>query len=218
MDRYKAIFLDYTGTMVREDDPYTMRLLNIFLSSSILKKPEEALRTVWGLIKKTEWECYRDSFVKKDEMVNRILNICVQEYQLQYDLEELHEIWRNSWIYAPLFEDVRPFVERCSLPVYVVTNDDLCYVQQSLEEKKLRVAGIISAETVRACKPHTEILEEALRVSGVAPEEAVMIGDSEESDINCALKTGIVPILLDRKGKASRKDIRVIRSLEELSF
>lgn len=30
----KAIFLDYTGTMVREDDPYTKQLLKIFLASS----------------------------------------------------------------------------------------------------------------------------------------------------------------------------------------
>lgn len=214
----KAVFLDYTGTMVCEDDPYTMRLLKIFLASSTLKKPEEALGVVWGLIKKIEWECYQDSFIKKDEMVNRILDICVKEYQLQADLDELREIWRNSWIHAPLFEDVKPFVERCSLPVYVVTNDDLCYVDQSLKEKELQVAGIISAETVRACKPHTEILEEALRVSGVAPSEAVLIGDSESSDVSCALKAGIIPILLDRKGKVSRKDIQVIQSLENISF
>ena len=212
----KAVFLDYTGTMVREDDPYTMRLLKIFLSSSSLKDPKTALGTVWGLIKKIEWECYQDSFIKKDEMVDRILDICVKEYQLRADLDELHKIWRNSWIHAPLFEDVKPFVNRCALPVYVVTNDDLCYVEQSLEEKKLQVAGIISAEAVRACKPHKEILEEALRVSGAAPSEAVLIGDSEESDMKCALENGIVPILLDRKGTADRKDIRVIHSLEEL--
>lgn len=214
----KAIFLDYTGTMVREDDPYTMQLLKIFLSSSSLKEPKEALGVVWGLIKKIEWECYQESFIKKDEMVDRILHICQKEYQLNANFNEIHEIWRNSWLHAPLFDDVKPFVERCTLPVYVVTNDDLCYVEQSLAEKELHVAGIISAETVRACKPHKEILEEALRTAKVTPAEAVLIGDSETSDVKCALENGITPILLDRKGTASRKDIRVIRSLDELNF
>ena len=160
----KAIFLDYTGTMVREDDPYTKQLLKIFITSSSLRDPKEALRVVWGMIKKSEWEDYQETFIKKDEMVERILDICEKEYQLCADRKTVHDIWRDSWIHAPLFDDVKPFVQRCSLPVYVVTNDDLCYVEQSLREKELSVAGIISAELVRACKPHREILEEAVRV------------------------------------------------------
>lgn len=214
----KAIFLDYTGTMVREDDPYTKQLLKIFITSSSLQDPKEALRVVWGMIKKSEWEDYQETFIKKDEMVERILDICEKEYQFCADRKTVHDIWRDSWIHAPLFDDVKPFVQRCSLPVYVVTNDDLCYVEQSLREKELSVAGIISAESVRACKPHKEILEEAVRVAAVDPSEAVMIGDSETSDVKCALESGIVPILLDRKGTSDRTDIQVVRSLEELSF
>lgn len=95
----KAVFLDYTGTMVREDDPYTKQLLKIFLTSSSLKDPVEALR-----------------------------------------------------------------------------------------------------------------------VAGVAPSEAVMIGDSEISDVKCAQEVGIIPVLLDRKGTAKRTDIKVIHSLNEISF
>ena len=47
----KAVFLDYTGTMVREDEPYTMQLLQYFLTHSDLNEPEKALRTVWSMIK-----------------------------------------------------------------------------------------------------------------------------------------------------------------------
>jgi HAD superfamily hydrolase (TIGR01549 family) len=214
----KAVFLDYTGTMVREDDPYTKALVKIFITQSDLKDPAEALKIVWGLIKKWEWEHYQDTFALKDAMIDDILAYCSEHHGMHANPEEVHETWHNAWSYAPLFDDVRPFIERCSLPVYVVTNDDLQYIDLSLADKGLEVAGVISAEMVRANKPHTEILEEALRMAGVEPHEAVLIGDSEASDVPCAQQVGITPILLDRAGKAQRTDIQVVRSLDELEF
>ena len=38
----KAVFIDYTGTMVREDEPYTRELVRYFASHSELKDPNEA--------------------------------------------------------------------------------------------------------------------------------------------------------------------------------
>ena len=148
-------------------------------------------------------------------MVDRILDYCVKNYGLNYDLEKMHVIWRNSWIHAPLFDDVKPFLERVTEPVFVITNDDTAYIEESLREKEVTVSGIVSAEMVRACKPHREILDEALRMSGVKPEEAVMIGDSVTSDVECARTCGVTPVLLDRKCRIERSDIRVIRSLAE---
>ena len=99
----KAILLDYTGTMVQEEEPYTLQLLQYFLTHSDLNEPQLALKTVWGLIKKLEQECHGDTFIKKDEMVDRILDTCVKNYGLKGDLVLMHDLWRNSWIHAPLF-------------------------------------------------------------------------------------------------------------------
>ena len=112
-EKKKAVLLDYTGTMVREDEPYTQALLKFFLTHSDLNEPAKALRTVWGLIKKLEDEFCGETFIKKDEMVDRILDICVKEYGLSGDLAHMHDLWRNSWIHAPLFDDVKPFFEFC---------------------------------------------------------------------------------------------------------
>ena len=212
----KAIFLDYTGTMVREDDEDTMKLLKIFLTNSDFKTPDEALNAVWGLIKKIEHECYLDKFIMKDEMVDRILDICEKEYHFVADKQMTHEIWAHSWVHAPLFDDVRPFFEKYADKIYVVTNDDYKYVEESMRLKNLSPKGIISAEAVRACKPHGEILEEALRVSGVLPAEAVLIGDSVTSDVSCARTVGIRPIIVDRKCKTKSDEFTVINSLTDL--
>ena len=212
----KALLLDYTGTMVKEEEPYTMELLKYFLTHSALKEPKIALQTVWGLIKKLEHDYHADTFLLKDEMVDRILDICVREHGLEGDLNHMHDLWRNSWIHAPLYEDVKPFFAACPLPIYIITNDDLQYIHESLQEKQLTPAGIISAEMVRACKPHREIFDKALEVAGVTAAEAVMIGDSMTSDIRPAAELGIHPILLDRKGLQKDLAVPVIRSLTEL--
>ncbi len=212
----KTVFLDFSGTMVHEDDPYIMQVMRYFLTASDLKSPQQVLTTVWGMLKKLEYDCFLDSYVKKDVMVDRILADCVREYHLTADLAAMHEAWRNSWLHAPLFDDVRPFLERCPLPVYVVTNNDYAYTSQNLAEKGLTVAGLVSSDMARACKPHPEILLEALRIAGVAPEEAVLIGDSEKSDIPCAEAAGITPVLVDREGRMTGpRPFRVIRSLSD---
>ena len=218
----KCIFLDYTGTMVKEDEPYTRKLIEYFITHCDIKNPSELLKIVWTMIKDLEFNCVHDSFIMKDEMVDRILDYFENNYGLNGDKQYMHELWRNSWIYAPLYEDVKPFFKRIECPVYVVTNDDICYINQSLKDKELEPDGIISAEIVRACKPHTDMLLYGIELTGLKPEEIVFIGDSVTSDISSAIKTGITPYLIDRKHTVDRSTlddrVTVINSLDEVMF
>jgi len=212
----KVIFLDYTGTMVQEDEPYTRELLSYFASHSDMKSPKEILKVIWHLIKEIEAESHGDGFLKNDEKIERILQICTEKYGLNGDWDHIHEVWRKVWVHAPLYDDVRPFFERIKLPVYVLSNDDLCYLEESMKLKDLHPAGIISAETARACKPCRDIFDKALEIAGVKAEEAVFIGDSFTSDIEPALKIGITPIYISRKEDAKLDGVRTIRTLDEL--
>ena len=74
-------------------------------------------------------------------------------------------------------------------------------MERALARNGLKAAGVISADTVRVYKPRRELFEEALRISGCAPDEAVHIGDSYDTDVVGARAAGIRPILLLR-GKA----------------
>lgn len=222
LSRIKAVFLDYTGTMVREDEPYTMTLLKYFLTHSDLTVPEKALGFVWTRIKEIEYEYKDEKFIMKDEIADMILEEAVRDHGLKGDLKYMHDVWRNAWIKAPLFDDVKPFIERSPLPVYVLTNDDLQYIDQSMAEKDLQPAGIVAAEMVRACKPHREIFEKALEMAGVTPEEAIHIGDSMTSDVQAAAAVGITPVLIDRKGRTaadmSAETVLTITSLDDITF
>ena len=213
----KAYFLDYTGTMVQEDEPYTRELLGYFLSHSNFKNAEEALTVVWGMIKKLEAGSRGENFIKNDEKVERILSYCTEHYGLWGDLTYMHDVWRKVWVHAPLFDDVRPFFERTALPVYVLSNDDLCYLEESMRLKDLHPAGIIAAEMAGACKPDKAIFDKALEVAGIKADEAVHIGDSMTSDVEAARAAGITPVYICRNGSAGVPEgVRVIRSLDEL--
>ena len=211
----KAIFLDYTGTMVPDDEPNTRALLKYFIEHSDLKDPREILKIVWGMIKKLELERKGEDFIRNDDRIDLILDYCVKNCGLKGDLALMHEMWQKIWVSAPLYDDVKPFLESCPLPVYVLSNDDLVYLERSMQEKGLRPAGIISAEMCRACKPHREIFEKALETAGAKPDEVIHIGDSVVSDVEAAKAVGITPILIDRTGKAQPEGYKVIRSLSE---
>ncbi len=212
----KAIFIDYTGTMVKEDEPYTRELLGYFIKHSDLKDPGEALKIVWGKVKEIESASFGESFIKNDEKVEKILSYCVKDHGLNGDLAYMHDIWRKIWVHAPLFDDVKPFFERSEIPIYVLSNDDLCYLEESMRLKELHPAGIIAAEMARACKPDRAIFEKALEIAGVRPEEAMMIGDSVISDVEPALDIGMTPVYISRKESLNLDGVKVIRSLDEL--
>ncbi|MBO4337299.1 MAG: HAD family hydrolase [Lachnospiraceae bacterium] len=212
----KAVFIDYTGTMVQEDEPYTRQLLAYFIAHSDLKDPKQILGIVWGKVKEYESESFGDKFAKLDERTDRILDHCVKNCGLTGDLAYMHDIWSRIWVHAPLFDDVKPFFERCKLPIYVLSNDDLCYLEESMKLKDLHPAGIVSAEMARACKPHRAIFEKAMEIAGVLPDEVIHIGDSITSDVEPARQIGIKPVYLSRKEAVSLEGVEVIRTLDEL--
>lgn len=75
---------------------------------------------------------------------------------------------------------------------------------------------LTSAEAGRK-KPHREIFEKALSLSGSAPERTVHVGDSPFDDAHGAMSMGIAPILLAPTGhEAADPRIRVVQNLRDL--
>ena len=69
---------------------------------------------------------------------------------------------------------------------------------------------------MKAYKPHRELFEKALEVSGCKADEVVHVGDSLSSDAKGAQAAGITPILIDRSGKKQAPGIRTVTSLLEI--
>ena len=116
-----------------------------------------------------------------------------------------------------LYEDALPALEelrRHGLKVGLVTNG-----QRDLEEfvghHGIEVDAMVGSRSHGRTKPHPSIFAAALRILEVRPEEAAMVGDSYEDDIEGARALGLRVFLLDRDGRAPDVEER-IDSLHEL--
>ncbi|MBM4402162.1 MAG: HAD-IA family hydrolase [Candidatus Cloacimonetes bacterium] len=78
------------------------------------------------------------------------------------------------------------------------------------------VDTIVISSEVGVEKPDKEIFVIALEEAGIAPKEAIYVGDSLYSDVMGAENAGMIPVLLDRKGRHSDTKYQRIQSLLEL--
>ena len=211
----KAVFLDYTGTIIEEGGPDGMEMLKRCWKNSDIESMEAMLAYWWKLIKAYEVVSYKESYITEDEIVDRALAECAEKIHLKENFAELHRLCQRFWMYAPAFPDTKEFFDKCSVRIFVISNNGLSYVEEGMRDKDLHPAGIICGDMVRAYKPHEEIFLKALEVSGLNAEEVIHIGDSVTSDVAGAVRAGITPVLLDRQGDKSCEGVTMIHSLTE---
>jgi HAD superfamily hydrolase (TIGR01549 family) len=104
-----------------------------------------------------------------------------------------------------LYEDALPVLEelrRHGLKLALVsnTNRDLA---EFITHHALEVDVALSSREHGRTKPHPTIFKAALDRLEVAPEEAAMVGDSPEDDIEGARALGMQAFLLDRENRFS---------------
>lgn len=119
-----------------------------------------------------------------------------------------------------LFDDVHPVLEKLSsagLKLGVVSNFE------EWLERLLEVLGVASYFDVRVIsgvegmeKPDPRIFELAMERAGVAPEASVYVGDNPPFDVEPAAALGMLPVLIDRRGRHPEAAGLRITSMDEL--
>ena len=134
--------------------------------------------------------------------------------------DELYHLFNEpgAWV---LYPDVLPVVEELHRRGYIlgVISD----WGGRLTHRILLPLGLgryfdfmVVSATVRTAKPSSALYAEAVRRSGVAPHEALHVGDNYVLDVLGARAAGITPVLLDRRGHAGPVDCLKIATLAEL--
>jgi putative hydrolase of the HAD superfamily len=118
------------------------------------------------------------------------------------------------------FPDARPALEAArsrGIEVVVVSNWD-CSLPDVLARIGLAplLDGVVVSAVVGARKPQAAIFERALALAGVAPSDAIHVGDSVEDDVEGAGAMGIRPVFLSRDRRAAPPGVTTISSLAEL--
>lgn len=207
-----AVFIDYMGTTVDEHSPEMAEIVRRICKNSGVHDPKQVQRFILDNRRRYESDSYLESYLTEDEIVDRLISDMEAQIGLTEDPAILQDLIRRHWVNALVFPDALTFFQRCPVPVYIITNNGLPYMERALGQNGLDPAGVVSADTVRAYKPHREIFDEALRCAGCSPEEAVHIGDSFDTDVAGARAAGIRPILLLR-GRTGREGVEAVNDL-----
>ena len=115
---------------------------------------------------------------------------------------EMTRLWENSENFD-LYDDVRPVMaelRRRGLGLGLVSNGGR-EIEDFVAHHRLEVDCAIASRAHGWTKPHESIFRAALDALGVAADEAAMVGDSPEDDIEGARALGIRAFLVDRENR-----------------
>jgi putative hydrolase of the HAD superfamily len=145
------------------------------------------------------WERYRNRYIKVDElrwkrMWLTLLDFKIADEPLARTMDGLFlDALPTRKILFPYTLEILQYLTGKEYRLHLITNGF-----EKTQHSKLQYAGIsgffsevITSESSNSLKPHKEIFDYALRVTGAEPAESIMLGDSVEVDIQGAINAGI---------------------------
>jgi HAD superfamily hydrolase (TIGR01549 family) len=117
---------------------------------------------------------------------------CAEDMVREWERHENFSLYEDA---LPVLDDLRGR----GIQIGLVTNGarDL---EEFVAHHGVRVDAMVGSRAHGRIKPHPSIFVAALRALDVAPEDAAMVGDSYEDDIEGARALGMRAIFLDRDG------------------
>ncbi len=212
----KAVFMDYTGTTVYESEKEMNEIAMRICKNSKFTDTQDVLKTWKETMEQYDNKSYKESYLNGDEIVERTLQDFTRLFQLEENLSELQSLVQEAWRNVSVFDDVPPFYEAISVPIYIVSNNRIQYIENAIKKNNLTPAGIVCADMVRAYKPRAELFEKALEISGCRPEEVLHIGDSFHADVQGASQVGIKPVLIQRNSNCTYENTTIVKNLLEV--
>jgi putative hydrolase of the HAD superfamily len=227
--RYQLVCLDAGFTLIAPRRT-TAATLAAMLAEEGIAPTEQALRLAWDAADRWFWEEYHrpnnDTWTSDDRirqtwrhhhgLMLRELGVDDAEQRLVDAVIAAYNLTDNWQAYA----DVLPALAALRRPgrTIGVVSDWSSHLGALLDALDLRrhLDFVLVSATAGHAKPSPELYRQALVVAGVAPERAVMVGDSYAADVLGARSAGMDGMLLDRQGGHAPVDVPVIGSLAEL--
>lgn len=213
----KAIFLDFYGTVVHEDDDVIREIIKEIADTGNEKNRSE-IGSYWQEeFQRAVYSAYGKNFQTQRALEYRSLAKTIERFGSSADAEKLSRALFEHWRRPPIFEDAKRFLERCPTDIYLVSNIDRDDIMSAVEFHGLKPAGIFTSEDAKAYKPRRELFELALNQSGLSAEQVVHIGDSLSSDIQGASSVGIRAVWINRNGRKTPDGVYSIQSFSEIT-
>lgn len=200
--RYKAILLDFYGTLVSEDDHVIGEMLRDMLAAAPAATDKRSLGRAWlSHFRELCAASHGERFRTQRDIEIASLEAVLTEYQIPLSAQELAARQFVYWSAPRIFDDAIAFVDACPLPICVVSNIDRSDLENAIRHAGWRFDHVLSSEDVRSYKPRPELFQRALALLGLAPHEVLHIGDSWSNDVVGAQQQGIAVAWVNRAGR-----------------
>lgn len=217
--RFKAVFLDFYGTLVHEDDEIIPIICEkIKANAQIECSTKEVGSYWWKEFSNIFIQSYGETFKLQREIGIHSLSRTIEYYKSSCKAEELIKIQFEHWIKPKIYDDTISFLEALNgTPIYILSNIDTTDILKATEYHHINVTDILTSEDVKSYKPRPELFKEALRRSNLNPCEVIHIGDSVLSDVGGAQNLGINAIWLNRLNKKIPDGLNVNHIYQDLN-
>ena len=171
------------------------------------------------------WERYRNGYIKVDELRWKRMWLTLLDFKIAdeplartMDVRFLDALPTRKILF-PYTREILQYLTGKGYRLHLITNGF-----EKTQHSKLQSAGIdgyfgevVTSEGSNSLKPHKEIFDYALRVTGATAEESIMLGDSLEVDIQGAMNAGIDQVYINHlRTEPSIRPTFMVHSLKEL--
>jgi putative hydrolase of the HAD superfamily len=227
--RYKLICFDAGFTLIEPRRPMK-KSMAMTLASEGIAPTEDALHRAWEAADRWFWEEYHrpgndtwssDLRIKATwrhyhQLMLRELGVSDEGGRIVAAVAETH-FASDNW---QLYPDVLPALDRlrtsgCAIGVVSDWSSQLALILDTLGIGSY-LSFVLASGAAGAAKPAARFYHMAAETGGVAPQQALMVGDSYRADVLGARAAGMDAVLLDRPGTSGPVDAPIIRSLADL--
>jgi putative hydrolase of the HAD superfamily len=123
---------------------------------------------------------------------------------------EMEGRWAQS-VHFELYDDALPVLDvlrERGLLIGLLSNSSRD-LHEFVAHHNLRADAVLTSHAHGKTKPHESIFRAMLGLLGVGADEAVMVGDTVDDDVEGALAVGMQAVLLDREGRYPEIDGRL---------
>ncbi len=195
--KVKVVFFDFWGTLVE---------------NGVLPSPiKEARRILWlNQMEFSEFVVRFEAAFMREEFpsLREAFSAVCREFKLtpnEHHVDQLIGLWNKNRLLAKPFPEVLEVLAslKKKYKLVLVSNTDCFSIQEVIEKYKLAQYFdlVLLSCKVGKLKSDPELFAQALETLNLTAEDALMVGDSIDSDIRSAEAAGIPALLLDRKDR-----------------
>ncbi|MFP2996195.1 YjjG family noncanonical pyrimidine nucleotidase [Spongiivirga sp. MCCC 1A20706] len=220
-NRVTDIFFDLDHTLWDFEKNSALTFQKIFSKNSLSISLDDFLR-VYVPINFEYWKLYREERITKEDLRYSRLKKTFDLIKFPATDRLIHQLSHDYIEKLPdndhLFEGTYEILDylKPNYKLHIITNGFREVQRVKMETSKIShyFNIIVDSESVGVKKPNPKIFEFALKTAQVQPQNAVMIGDNIEADIQGATAVGMHAIHFEPDLNNQRADFHVSRLIQ----